>query len=324
MRTPLHVLAAPLYTVTGQMRFYNLLDRQGFRCVEDVAAIPDGCLLDLRNVGLKFLAVVRAVIADLHLEGTDTADEAGATDLAARSVQSAPLPGVAVALQALAAWAQAECGGRSLGDVLGLADGIVGLPPDIARAWDRITGRSVRSLAGPPAEDLACLAEELLQQVDQRRRLILTAHTFAGDRRSYGSLAAELGVSPERVRQLEQSACDQLALVMVGDRYAPLRWRTLSAAPSVVGTWTAPPWSPPWTGGLLAWLAQRMKEPGRPRRPRPSDPDPQPPVMVQVQQSPPHREEDENKPIELSDDAKRLALLVDEEEARLKARRLDH
>jgi hypothetical protein len=58
-----------------------------------------------------------------------------------------------------------------------------------------------------------------------------------------------------------------------------------------------------------------------PEGPRPSDPDPHPPVMVQAQQLPPHREEDENKPIELSDDTERLARLFHEEEARLKARR---
>ncbi len=61
--------------------------------------------------------------------------------------------------------------------------------------------------------------------------------------------------------------------------------------------------------------------PDGPEGPRPSDPDPQPPVMIQVQQSPQGGEQDEDKPIELSGDARRLARLVHEEEARLKARR---
>jgi hypothetical protein len=43
--------------------------------------------------------------------------------------------------------------------------------------------------------------------------------------------------------------------------------------------------------------------------------------MVRVQQSPGHAEQDEDGPIELGDDAKRLTRLVHEEEARLKARR---
>jgi hypothetical protein len=260
-RTPLHVLAAPLYTVTGQTRFYNLLDREGFRFVEEVAATPDGCLLELRNVGLKFLAVVRTVIADLHLEGAGAVDEADGQGPAARVTQPAPLPELTGALQAMAAWAQAERGARTLGDVLALADGIADLPPGITRAWELVAGTRLRSLADPPGEEeLPYLAEELLQQVDQRRRLILTARTFARDRRTYGSLAAELGVTPVRVRQIEQSACDQLALVALAGRYAPLRWGALSAARSVTGTQGAPPGSPPWVDGLLTWLAQQLRD----------------------------------------------------------------
>jgi hypothetical protein len=151
-RTPLHVLAAPLYTVTGQTRFYNLLDREGFRYVEEVAVTPDGCLLELRNVGLKFLAVVRTVIADLRLEGISAADQDGAMELAARITQPVPLPEVTGALQVMAAWAQAERGARTLGDVLGVADDIAGLPPEIARAWELIIGTRLRSLADPPGE----------------------------------------------------------------------------------------------------------------------------------------------------------------------------
>jgi hypothetical protein len=43
-RTALHVLAAPLYRLSGQQRFYNLLDRAGFAWAEEVAATPDVCL----------------------------------------------------------------------------------------------------------------------------------------------------------------------------------------------------------------------------------------------------------------------------------------
>jgi hypothetical protein len=64
--------------------------------------------------------------------------------------------------------------------------------------------------------------------------------------------------------------------------------------------------------------------PDGPEGPRPSDPDPQPPVRIQDQQL---REqglirddEDENAPIELSDDAKRFGQLFREEEKRRKAR----
>lgn len=61
--------------------------------------------------------------------------------------------------------------------------------------------------------------------------------------------------------------------------------------------------------------------PDGPEGPRPSDPDPQPPVMVQVEQSPVSGQQDEDEPIELSDDAKRLSQLFHEEEERLRTRR---
>jgi hypothetical protein len=64
--------------------------------------------------------------------------------------------------------------------------------------------------------------------------------------------------------------------------------------------------------------------PDGPEGPCPSDPNPQPSIMVQAQQSPARGEQDEDKPSELSEDAKRLARLVHEEEARRKPRQSSH
>jgi hypothetical protein len=161
----------------------------------------------------------------------------------------------------MAAWAQAERGARTLGDVLALADGFADLPPDVTRAWKLIAETRLSLLADCPAEEnLPDLAEDLLQQVDQRRRLILTTRTFAENRRTYRSLAAELGVTPARVRQIEESACDQLAIAAAGDWYAPLRWRAVWSARSTTSTRGVPAGSPPWMGGLLAWFARWTQE----------------------------------------------------------------
>ncbi|SRR6266851_193106 len=257
--TPLRVLAAPLQALAGHQRFYNLLDRTGFAYVEEVIATPDRCLLDLRNGGPKLIAAVRKVIADLHLEGTTAADDAGDWDLAARVTQPAPFQEVVGALQAMAAWAQAEPGARILGEILTLADGITGPPPDILRAWELVTGTRLPSLADPPdEEDLPYLAEDLLQQVDQRRRLILTTRTFVPDRRTCDSLAVQLGVGRERVRQLETSALNQLARAAAHDRYRPLRWRAPSAAQPGRPRATVIPGAPPWLGKMLSWLAGKL------------------------------------------------------------------
>ena len=92
-----------------------------------------------------------------------------------------------------------------------LACDVEDLPPNVARSWDRIRQLRLRPLAAAlPDDDLPQLVRELLEKLEERRRLILTSCTFAAARRTYDSLAAELGVSRERVRQLETSALQQL------------------------------------------------------------------------------------------------------------------
>ncbi len=163
------------------------------------------------------------------------------------------------ALQVVAAWAVAEHGAQVLGDLLALAPGVRDLPPDVARSWDRVRQLGLRPLAGTelPDGDLPQLARDLLGEVEERRRLILTTRTFAPDRRTYDSLAAELGVSRGRVGQLETSAVQQLgyAARMTGTARcagAPPR-RRRRAAPASASI----PGAPPWMDRMLSWLASK-------------------------------------------------------------------
>ena len=71
-RTPLHVLAARLHRLSGSYRFYNLLERNGFAFIEEVAAMPEECWFELRNCGTRFIAAVRQVIAGLPPVDTQT------------------------------------------------------------------------------------------------------------------------------------------------------------------------------------------------------------------------------------------------------------
>src|SRR6266849_10303185 len=50
---------------SGSYRFYNLLERNGFASVEEVAAMPEACWFELRNCGTRFITAVRQVIAEL-------------------------------------------------------------------------------------------------------------------------------------------------------------------------------------------------------------------------------------------------------------------
>jgi hypothetical protein len=260
--TPLHALATPLFRLSGSGRFYNLLDRSAFTYVEEVAATPDECLLDLRNGGPRFVAAVRQVISEL---GLDIPAERGSMAPDGKRPGGQPLPVLAPrtlrALQVTAAWAVAEQGARTAGDLIPLADGTRQLPPDIAAAWDHIRQLDLRQIAGPllPATSLAGLATELLAEVDQRRQLILSTRTFAPPkRRTYDSLAAELGVTRERVRQLEEAALIKLAQAAADDRYAPLRWRAVSASSPGPDRHRAAEDAPTWLDGLLLWLRKHL------------------------------------------------------------------
>ena len=260
-RTALQVLAAPLYRHSGQQRFYNLLDRAGFAWAEEVTATPDACLLELRNSGPKFIAAVRRALRELGLDGASGRPERAGEGQDPGPAPSPPaLPAeVARTLHLAARWAVAERGASTFGDLVTLTPGIAELPPDVARSWDRIAQLDLQALTGtvPAGHGLPLLAGRLLGEVaDDRRRLILTSRTFAPQRRTYDSLAAEFGVSRGRVRQLEISALQQLAHAAMEDQYAPLRWRAASAARS--GAPAAEiPGSPPWMRRLLSWLAEK-------------------------------------------------------------------
>ncbi len=134
------------------------------------------------------------------------------------------------------------------------------MPSDVAARWERLARLSLRPLAGTiqPDRDLTRLAEELLGETDERRRLILTSRTFTPAKRTYDSLAAELGISRERVRQLEESALTQLAQASRRDRYAPLHWRAASAARRDAAELAAAADTSPWMTKLLSWLASKI------------------------------------------------------------------
>jgi Sigma-70, region 4 len=265
-RTPLHVLAGPLHRLSGSDRLYNLLERNGFAFVEEVAAMPEECWFELRNCGTRFIAAVRQVIAGLQPGDAQAAagtlpGSGGAEPTAGGPVPPAGLPADAAwALQIMAAWAVAEHRAQTLGDLLTLAPDAEDLPPDVARSWDQIRQLDLRPLAGAPRADgdLPRLAFDLIDELEERRRLILTTRTFALDRRTYDSLAAELGVGRERVRQLEASALQQLARAAAHDRYRPLRWRAASAARPGGARAAAIPGAPPWMSPMLSWLAGQL------------------------------------------------------------------
>ena len=150
--TPLQALAAPLRRLSGMNRFYNLLDRSGFAYVEEVAATPEECLTDMRNGGPRFVAAVRQAIGELTVGVAALADGAAHDDLEPGTWPLPALtPATVRALQVIAAWAVAERGARSAGDLLTAVGRTRDLPPEVASAWNHIRQLDLRQLLSPCA-----------------------------------------------------------------------------------------------------------------------------------------------------------------------------
>ena len=150
-RSPLQMLAEPLRGLSGNGRFFNLLDRSGFTYVEEVAATPDECLTDLGNGGPGLVAAVRQVIGELAPGAASSADgmAADGPEPGTRPLPALPLATLH-ALKVVAAWAAAERGARTAGDMIAAVGKTQELPPDVAAAWNHISQLELRQVAASP------------------------------------------------------------------------------------------------------------------------------------------------------------------------------
>jgi hypothetical protein len=261
----LHLIAGqPLDPAELPGRVRGALSREGIRDWGGLADCGVQDLLGIRMLGTGSVRLIAeaavwrvAVIALIERAGSPVVPDAAAA-------RRAMPPGcVAMPLQALAAWAVAERGMTTVGDLLALAPGMTGLPTEIASEWELARYMDLRRLAGGPSTtpQLPGLLRDLLAEIDERRREILTRRTFAPQPQTLDTLAAAFGISRGRVRQLEESARVQIAIAARGPRYAPLRWRAHTQAtgtdpdPGLLHT------AGPWAGNLLRWLAKQAQPP---------------------------------------------------------------
>jgi hypothetical protein len=149
-RTPLQVLAGPLRRLSGNGRFFNLLDRSGFAYVEEVTATPDECLTDLGNGGPGLVAAVRQVIGELAPDPASLADGMvpDGRELGAGPLRALP-PATLRALKVVAAWAVAERGACTAGDLIAAVGRTRDVPPDVVAAWNHVRQLDLRQVVGP-------------------------------------------------------------------------------------------------------------------------------------------------------------------------------
>jgi hypothetical protein len=140
-------------------------------------------------------------------------------------------------LRNLALWAEREASATTFGELLGAATNSgVELPPDVLEAWNALLAEPLSAIAQhPPApKSLGELFDRLLGNLEGRQREILIARSLSSHPRTLHDLGRELGLTRERVRQLQVKAEARLAELIGEEQFAPLRWRAQSLR-SVLG-----------------------------------------------------------------------------------------
>jgi hypothetical protein len=131
-------------------------------------------LRDIRMLGQGSVRIIAeaavwrvAVIAAGQMTGSVAAPD---SDRARRMML--PAGCVAMPLQAVAAWAVAERGMTTAGELLQLAPGVTGLPAELFSEWEMARELDLRRLAGGPGAmpRLPGLLRDLLAEVGDRRR----------------------------------------------------------------------------------------------------------------------------------------------------------
>lgn len=249
----------PLTTSGFPARVFNALTRSDVCTWGELGSMRILDLLEIRNLGI--LSARHLVAAALWRMLELARDLAMVGPLALNRPPAAPSPDdsivagyLAMPIRALAEWAARERDATQMGDILCLGPGLGWIPAELRAAWEQASEHTLASLLGPhrlppPAE----LITRLLAQCDERERLILTDRVLTDTPPTLSNLAARLGISPERIRQLQARMGVKLRSSIRSSQFAPLRWRVEDLA-DVLGT-MLPAGSPALASGL-AWATR--------------------------------------------------------------------
>ena len=137
------------------------------------------------------------------------------------------------ALRTVAAWGIKERSAERLGEVIELSADPDLLPPDLKVLWDEFEQLELTDLADASLLELTLddLVDRLFARMDDRQRTIYRRRVVDGA--TLATVGEELGVSRERIRQLQAKAELQIATALRSERLRPLHWRAAALRTSL-------------------------------------------------------------------------------------------
>lgn len=127
-------------------------------------------------------------------------------------------------IRTLAEWAAQVTDFRNLGGLAAALTSGLDLPPAVRQAWESLSSRELTDLVAEQPLPLESLLQRLLDRLEERERKVLLARTLGTTPTTLQKVADELGITRERVRQLQLKAETRVADLLTQPEFSPLAW----------------------------------------------------------------------------------------------------
>lgn len=227
----------PLSTRSLNVLRYNHLDTWG-----EVGGVSPTMIGGFVNAGVKVIRDIARLAIEL---GAMAALGLGERRLTIRPtfVELSGSAGPAVVgqridgdlMQSLASWGLSQPGVLTLGDVLDRAASNHSVPADVVDAVNALRALSLQSLVTTGLPSLAVLLEELFGEFNDTEQEIMRRRVFTVTPVTLKKVSADLGLTSERIRQIQNRAEGQIESILATSRFAPLHWAA-TALQSTLGS----------------------------------------------------------------------------------------
>src|ERR1022692_3870393 len=249
----LNAVSQTTIPITSQNnRTKNVLGREGIFFWQSLLAFTPRDLADIRNSG----RMVRTEVAELCLEAgasllvppDSSSDRTSTFDTDWVATQGGPvlplrMSGPELDLRLIASWASRVAGATRVRDILKPRlplDAMQVIPQDIAEAWARLAEMPLTEFSDP--ETSGCSLDEITLRVFSRmnpvegmvlRRRILAMNSTS----TLDELGIAVGLTRERVRQIQGKVKDRLAEALAKDDSRLLAWQGTALRALIGGMW---------------------------------------------------------------------------------------